>query len=68
MLRRRRIDDQPPAKENRMPPRVIDDLQHAGAAAEVDDLDDVGEGEVLEAAQKAHRGLACGPRTQNAER
>jgi hypothetical protein len=37
-----------------VPALAIDDLEHAGAAAEIDDLNDVGEGEILETAQQAH--------------
>ena len=54
MLRRRGIDDQTVAEQDRMPAVAVDDLQHAGAAAEEDDLDDVGEGEILEPAEKTH--------------
>src|SRR5215831_16666156 len=54
MIGRRGVDDEPVPEEHRVPPPIVDDLQHAGTAAEEDDLDDVGEGKVLEAAEKAH--------------
>jgi hypothetical protein len=37
-----------------MPPAIVDDLQHAGTAAEIDDLNDVGERKVFEAPEKTH--------------
>ena len=54
MLRRRGVDDQAVAEQDRVPAVAVDDLQHAGAAAEEDDLDDVGEGKVLEPTEKTH--------------
>ena len=47
-------DHEAAAKQYGVPTAIVDDLQHAGAAAEEDDLNDVGEREILEAPEQAH--------------
>ena len=53
-LGRARVDDEPVSKENGVPSSGVENFQHAAPAAEVDDLDDVGEAEIFEAAEEAH--------------
>ena len=54
MIGRGGVDDRPLPKEHGMPAAIVDDLEHAGAAAQENDLNDVGEGEIFEPAEQTH--------------
>ena len=50
----RGVDDQAVSEQDGMAPLIVDDLEDPGSTAEEDDLNDVGEGEILESTEKTH--------------